>query len=743
MASFVTVALPGASLVFTNNIYVNPDCSFIREGVQRVRVNGEKVYNVSQHPGVNPGEVALNALQRTACKLTQGQTIHLEPFNETLPEAHLLKIDVKNMQRKPCTISEDEIVKTLHTMFNGQLMSEGLLMAIETVPTAERKSDVLQVAVERILIPDTYSAGGIDFRAADFAVLGPDTEFEIVSRPAPNLTIIQSTGSKQRAPLLNPNWKFEDMGIGGLDAEFASIFRRAFASRLFPPKDIERLGIKHVKGLLLYGPPGTGKTLIARQIGKMLGGKEPKVVNGPEILNKFVGQAEENIRNLFADAEKDWEENKENSALHIIIFDEIDAICKTRGSVRSGTGVHDTVVNQLLTKLDGVNTPNNFLVIGMTNRKDMLDPALLRPGRLEVHVEISLPDKAGRVQILKIHTKKMRENGFLDPDVDLEELAERTKNFSGAELEGLVKDATSYALYGSIDVTKVNVSAKRDLSNLKVTMHDFLAALEESKPSFGVAEEDVKALCPMDPIHYGEPFSQIVDSVTSLINNLRESTRTDTTTVLFEGVLGSGKTALAAHFALQSEFPFVKLIAPEDYIGMAENEKATSIANIFEQAYKTPLSVIIIDGVERLLEFTPIGPRFSNVVLNSLQILLRQPHPKPGRKLLVIATTSNGRALKMLELESCFDAVVPIPALTDQSHVRRVVNEIVRPKTTSEATEIERVIERIPLPFAIKPLIKLLDMATQGGAPLTVESFDRAFFAFGFTRRNSSDSDDE
>lgn len=112
----------------------------------------------------------------------------------------------------------------------------------------------------------------------------------------------------RRAPpnaILAPNFKFEDMGIGGLDSEFSTIFRRAFASRVFPPALVEKLGIQHVKGILLHGPPGTGKTLMARQIGKMLNAREPKIVNGPEILNKYVGASEENIRKLFADAEKE------------------------------------------------------------------------------------------------------------------------------------------------------------------------------------------------------------------------------------------------------------------------------------------------------------------------------------------------------------------------------------------------------------------------------------------------------
>eukprot|EP01083_Nonionella_stella_P204290 744839_1 len=129
----------------------------------------------------------------------------------------------------------------------------------------------------------------------------------------------------------------ESMGIGGLDEQFGTIFRRAFSSRLFPSDIVKQLGIKHVKGMLLYGPPGTGKTLIARNIGSMLTENEPKVINGPEILNKYVGQSEENIRKLFEDAIIEQKEKGDDSSLHIIIFDEIDAICKKRGGTGSGS----------------------------------------------------------------------------------------------------------------------------------------------------------------------------------------------------------------------------------------------------------------------------------------------------------------------------------------------------------------------------------------------------------------------
>jgi vesicle-fusing ATPase len=136
-------------------------------------------------------------------------------------------------------------------------------------------------------------------------ILTPETTIIFFKAPDSNIHIKASAKRPPPNAIIQPNFKFEDMGIGGLDSEFGTIFRRAFASRIMPPGLIEKLGIQHVRGILLFGPPGTGKTLMARQIGKMLNAKEPKIVNGPEILNKFVGQSEENIRKLFADAEKE------------------------------------------------------------------------------------------------------------------------------------------------------------------------------------------------------------------------------------------------------------------------------------------------------------------------------------------------------------------------------------------------------------------------------------------------------
>merc|ERR1712012_690770 len=203
------------------------------------------------------------------------------------------------------------------------------------------------------------------------------------------------------------------------------------------------------------------------------------------ILDKYVGESEANIRRLFEEAEEEEKRLGPNSGLHIIIFDEIDAICKARGSSGGeSSGVNDTVVNQLLSKIDGVDQLNNILVIGMTNRRDVMDDALLRPGRLEVQIEIGLPKEGGRVQILNIHTRKMKANGKLNSDVDLAELAKLTKNFSGAEIEGLVRAAQSCALNRLVKASsKVEIDPDA-AEKLMVSRSDFMHALENDvKPA--------------------------------------------------------------------------------------------------------------------------------------------------------------------------------------------------------------------------------------------------------------------
>jgi len=266
------------------------------------------------------------------------------------------------------------------------------------------------------------------------------------------------------------NLNFVDVGVGGLSSTMKTMIRRTFESRLISNHLRMELGLSHIKGCLLYGPPGTGKTLIARKVAEILGCEEPKIVNGPEVESKWVGEAEKKIRGLFEDAEKEFDEAGHKSKLHVIIFDEIDAIAKQRGGPHAKS--RDGALNQLLCCLDGVKTVDNIIVFGLTNRKDCLDRALLRPGRLEVQLEIGAPDQEGRLEILRIHTKEMRDSKRLSEDVDLEVLAGFLNGFTGADIAGLVRSAVSFAL-DEVD--------EDGLGDLQIKAKHFDMAIEECR----------------------------------------------------------------------------------------------------------------------------------------------------------------------------------------------------------------------------------------------------------------------
>ncbi|PWN35597.1 AAA-domain-containing protein [Meira miltonrushii] len=623
---------------------------------------------------IQPGQIGAAHLQRQWSGVSHGQYVHAEEYD---PQAegggiYLAGLDVElSFLKAGIETGEqydvDEMTRNFIRSHEGHIFTVGQLLVNE-FHGQNFKAIITGV---NVVEGDQHAAP----RGARIqrGVLMAQTQVSIYKASNAN---IKFKASGKRAPtnaIVQPNFKFEDMGIGGLDTEFSAIFRRAFASRIFPPALVDKLGIQHVKGILLFGPPGTGKTLMARQIGKMLNAREPKIVNGPEILNKFVGASEENIRKLFADAEKEYKEKGDESGLHIIIFDELDAICKQRGSTGGGTGVGDSVVNQLLSKMDGVDQLNNILLIGMTNRMDMIDEALLRPGRLEVHMEINLPDEHGRRQIISIQTNKMRTNGVMDDDVDLDELAALTKNFSGAEIAGLVKSATSFAFNRHV---KVGTMAGIDdnVENMRVNRDDFMHAMDEVQPAFGVAEEELAQVVSNGIMHFAPHIDVILRDGQLRVEQVRTSSRTPLVTALLHGPPGSGKTALAATIALNSQFPFIKLISPENMVGMGESQKIAYLNKVFNDSYKSPLSIIVVDNIEKIVEWVPIGPRFSNGVLQALSVLLGKRPPK-DRRLLILATTSNKPMLSDMEVSDAFLADIRVPSITSLRSVDHVLRQ--------------------------------------------------------------------
>ncbi|KAF8515015.1 P-loop containing nucleoside triphosphate hydrolase protein [Gautieria morchelliformis] len=674
---FSVVECPSSALALSNCIIVHP--SNFPTGMHVILNSQFPLTTRHDNTGkLAPGQIGASSSQRQWMGLSiAGDEVTLAPLDLPPAEIYLDSLDLEvGFWKRGLEIAEqfsaDEMTQSFIRAFSGQIFALDQQLVFD-FHGQNLKASVKGLNILELAEGQNKRRGGSGI--SQMGVLMERTDVVFIKAADSRIKIKSSDKKAPSNAILAPNFKFEDMGIGGLDSEFSVIFRRAFASRVFPPGLVDKLGIQHVKGILLFGPPGTGKTLMARQIGKMLNAREPKIVNGPEILNKFVGASEENIRKLFADAEKEYKQKGDESGLHIIIFDELDAICKQRGSgAGGGTGVGDSVVNQLLSKMDGVDQLNNILLIGMTNRLDMIDEALLRPGRLEVHMEISLPDEHGRHQILNIHTAKMRTNKVMDSDVDLAELATLTKNFSGAEIGGLVKSATSFAFNRHVKVgTMAGISD--DIDKLRVNRDDFMQAFSEVQPAFGVSEEELQTVVQNGIYHFHDNIRSILEDGALFVEQVRSSIRTPRVSLLLHGPPGSGKTALAATIAKASEFPFIKLISPDSMVGFSESQQVAAISKIFADSYKSPLSVIVLDNIERLLGWVPVGPRFSNAVLQALLVLLQRTPPK-GRRLLIIATTSIRGMLTDLQMSEVFDADTHVPPITTLRSVKKVLREV-------------------------------------------------------------------
>eukprot|EP00285_Hemiselmis_virescens_P016995 CAMPEP_0173380742 /NCGR_PEP_ID=MMETSP1356-20130122/3373_1 /TAXON_ID=77927 ORGANISM="Hemiselmis virescens, Strain PCC157" /NCGR_SAMPLE_ID=MMETSP1356 /ASSEMBLY_ACC=CAM_ASM_000847 /LENGTH=739 /DNA_ID=CAMNT_0014334443 /DNA_START=165 /DNA_END=2384 /DNA_ORIENTATION=- len=719
-AELNAVATPNRSLTGTNCVYVNPEDLHTIGAKDNAYVKIKSlILTMRAEASVPQGSIAFNLVQRKTLSLSLNESLTVEPWRAPSDNVHVSKIVVEvdfpnKASQSQNPIDAQEVGNHITSHFNKHVfsVSQDFLTDFQGNNLTCR---IVELEVVKGTTPPTPESLKAlkegDTSPSPIGIVGTHTLCVVTKGTGSTVNLTNVLKSSTSSKMFRPDFSFSKMGIGGLDLQIADIFRRAFASRVYPASVLAKMGLMHVRGVLLYGAPGCGKTLIARKIGKMLVDKEPKVVNGPEVLSKYVGQSEENVRNLFAEAKADMLSKGDESELHVIIFDELDAICKQRGTSRGDTGVGDSVVNQLLSYIDGVDALNNILIIGMTNRKDMLDEALLRPGRLEVHIEIGLPDEAGRVQILSIHTGGMKKGGFLDEGVSVDELAKMTKNYTGAEIEGVCKAAASYAFERNIDKTSMDKPA--DASDLRVMMEDFTRAIGEVKPAFGVSTEELEVCVPNGVLDYGERFAHILATGRKFLAQVRDSDNTPLLSVLVEGLPGAGKTALAASLAAEAEYPYTKLISAESLVNLSESAKCYKITKAFEDAYRSPLSVILLDNIERLVGYVKIGPRFSNEILQVLLVLIQRRPPK-GHKLLVIGTTSNAEVLDQLELagdHGCFNTTLACPYL-NQSESAGIMNQLgcFDPHSISACAEA---IDSAGI--GIKQLLMVVEMAKQGG----------------------------
>ncbi len=380
---------------------------------------------------------------------------------------------------------------------------------------------------------------------------------------------------------------YED--IGGLGDAVERV-REMIELPLRHPELFKRLGVEAPKGVLLHGPPGTGKTLLAKAVANETNSNF-YTIGGPEIMSKYYGESEEKLRNIFEQAEK--------NAPSIIFIDEIDSIAPKRDEV-SGE-VERRIVAQLLSLMDGMTSRGKVVVIAATNRINAIDPALRRPGRFDREIEIGVPNRDGRLEVLQIHTRGMP----MEKDVNLEKLADISHGFVGADLQALTKEAAMRALRRVLP--EINLSGESipldTLRKIVVRMQDFMDVIKEMEPSAmrevfveipDIKWEDIGGLSTIKqelqeavewPLKYNQIFTY--------------SDATPPKGILLYGPPGTGKTLMAKAAANESEANFISIKGPEllsKWVG--ESEKG--VREIFRKARQAAPCIIFFDEMDAI-----------------------------------------------------------------------------------------------------------------------------------------------
>ena len=421
---------------------------------------------------------------------------------------------------------------------------------------------------------------------------------------------------------------YED--IGGLTEEVKKI-REMVELPLKHPEVFNKLGIEPPKGVLMHGPPGTGKTLLAKAVANE---SEANFIllNGPEIMSKFYGESEKKIRNLFEDAEK--------NAPSIIFIDEIDAIAPKREDVQGE--VERRVVSQLLTLMDGLNARGRVIVIGATNRVNSIDQALRRPGRFDREIEISVPDKEGRLNILKIHTRNMP----LKKNVKLDELARKTHGFVGADLESLAKEAAMGVLRNLLPDLKLEEDSEipqEVLDKMVIGKEDFEEALKVVRPSAmrevlvetpNVGWKDIGGLEKIK-----QELKEAVEWPMKYEKSFERLGITAPKGILLYGPTGTGKTLLAKAVAKESEANFIQVKGPS-LLSMWVGKSEEGIRKIFERARQVSPCIVFFDEIDSLAGKRGIehGTKVTERVLN--QLLSEMDGIEDLKNVIVIGATN-------------------------------------------------------------------------------------------------------
>ena len=510
-------------------------------------------------------------------------------------------VTIKKAEVKPAgkvtiaPVNKGVMIKASSELFKQGLMGKALVKGdIVSLGRSRRRTHPFQEKdVNDIFTMMESHFAGYGFGALKFVVVETNPKKDIVVVTADtevefNPKAVEALEEDSISLEVN----YED--IGGLADEIKKV-REMIELPLKHPEIFQKLGIEPPKGVLLHGPPGTGKTLLAKAVASETN-SHFILINGPEVISKFYGESEANLRKKFEEAEQ--------NAPSIIFFDEIDAIATKREETRGD--VEKRVVAQLLGLMDGLKSRGKVIVIAATNIPNQLDGALRRPGRFDREIEIRVPDRRGRLDILKIHSRNMP----LAKNVNLEELARVTHGFVGADLNSLAKEAAMIVLRRILPELKVEgieedqPIPKEILEKLMVTQEDFLEALKDVRPSAmrevlveipDVSWEDIGGLEEVKgklqeavewPLKKPEVFKRL---------GIRPPRG-----ILLYGPPGTGKTLLAKAIAKESEANFILVNGPSllsKWVG--ESEKA--VREIFRKARQTAPTILFFDEIDALV----------------------------------------------------------------------------------------------------------------------------------------------
>jgi len=525
----------------------------------------------------------------------------------------------------------------------------------------QRRKDIMSDLMSEMGFGDMFPELG----GAGFGLSGIQTRFLIVStQPSQPCIITENTNITLTPKAVEvseekiPEVTYED--IGGLSEEIKKI-REMVELPLKHPEIFERLGIEPPKGVLLHGPPGTGKTLLAKAVANESDANFI-LINGPELMSKFYGESEKNLRDKFEEAEK--------AAPSIIFIDEIDAIAPKREE--SYGEVERRVVSQLLTLMDGLQSRGKVVVIGATNRPNALDPALRRPGRFDRELSINVPDKKGRLAILKIHTRSMP----LAKDINLVDIAGITYGFVGADLASLAKEAAMNVLRKVLPKIKMDEEEeipKELLENLRITKKDFADALKIVRPS---AMREVLVETPnvgwSDVGGLDKVKQELVEAVEwpmkypeSFINMGIKPPRG----ILLYGPPGTGKTLLAKAVANESDANFIQVKGPE-LLSMWVGKSEEGVRKVFDRARQVAPCIIFFDEIDSLASRRGMntGSKVHDQVLN--QLLAEMDGLEELRNVIVIGATNRPDMLDPALLRpGRFDRLLLVPPASKEGRL--------------------------------------------------------------------------